>query len=69
MIDNLRDPNYCSLNLGTSYSIIVDITTDSFDNDRYYTDIYLGTYRICSQWQKKKANVYRAKSMNWASKL
>ena len=69
MIDNLRDPNYCSVNLGTSYPIIVDITTDSFDSGRYYTDIYLGTYRICSQWQKKKANDYRDQSMNWASKL
>ena len=30
MIANLRDPNYCSVNLGASYPIIVDITTDSF---------------------------------------
>ena len=69
MIDNLRDPNYCRVNLGTSYPIIVDITTDSFDSRRYYKDIYLGTYRICSQWQKNKENDYRTKSMNWASKL
>ena len=69
MIDNLRDKNYCRMNLGSSYPIIVDITTDSFDSDRYYTDTYLGKYRICSQWQKNKANVYRDKSKNWASKL
>ena len=69
MIDNLRDKNYCRMNLGSSYPIIVDITTDSFDSDRYYTDTYLGKYRICSQWQKNKANVYRDKSKNWASEL
>ena len=69
MIDNLRDKNYCRMNLGSSYPIIVDITTDSFDSDRYYTDTYLGKYRICSQWQKNKANIYRDKSKNWASKL
>ena len=69
MINNLRDSNYCSENLGASYPIIVDITTDSFDSRRYYKDIYLSKYRICSQWQKNKANVYRDKSKNWASKL
>lgn len=69
MIDNLRDPNYCRVNFGTSYPIIVDITTDSFDSRRYYKDIYRGTYRICSQWQKNKENDYRTKLMNWASKL
>ena len=52
MIDNLKDQAYCSKNLGISYPVLVEVGT-TFEHKRYYVDVVVGKYRICSQWCDK----------------
>jgi len=53
MIANLMDKNYCSRELGISYPVLAIYTSDSYDRQRYYKNVVVGKYLICSQWYAK----------------
>jgi len=53
MIANLMDKNYCSSELGISYPVLVIYTSDSYAPQRYYKNVVVGKYVICSQWYAK----------------
>lgn len=47
------DKNYCSRELGISYPVLAINTSDSYDPQRYYKNVVVGKYLICSQWYAK----------------
>jgi hypothetical protein len=53
MIANLMDKNYCSRELGISYPVLVIYASGSYDPQRYYKNVVVGKYVICSQWYAK----------------
>lgn len=53
MIANLMDRDYCSREIGISYPIIVIGSSGTYDPQRYYKNLVLGKYFICSQWYEK----------------
>lgn len=63
MIANLMDKNYCSRELGISYPVLAINTSDSYDQLRYYKNVVVGKYVICSQWYEKN----RIKIDGWLS--
>ena len=61
MISDLMNIDYCSREIGISYPIIVISSSGTFDPKRYYKDLVLGKYLICSQWYVRN----RVKIDNW----
>lgn len=56
MMANLMDKNYCSRELSISYPVLVVYSAGGFDPQRYYKNLVLGKYLICSQWYEKSRN-------------
>jgi len=61
IIGNLMDKKYCSKELSISYPVLVVYSSGSFDPQRYYKNLVLGKFLICSQWYEKN----RAKIDAW----
>ena len=62
-IKSLRSKLYCSKHMGISLPILVDMRYDKYDAIRYYKDVVMGHYLICSQWVEKLG--HRRKLDNW----
>ena len=52
MISNLMNKDYCSTEIGISFPIIIS-ASGTYDPQRYYKNLVLGKYLICSQWYKR----------------
>lgn len=61
MVANLMDKKYCSNVFSISYPVVVVYSSGSFDPQRYYKNLVLGKYLICSQWYEKS----RVKIDSW----
>lgn len=61
MIANLMDKNYCSRELSVFYPVLVICSSGNFDSQRYYKNLILDKYLICSQWYEKN----RVKIDDW----
>ena len=48
-ITQLMDKAYCRINFKVTYPILV-LNTDTFEHQRYYKNLVIGKYYICSQW-------------------
>lgn len=61
MIANLMDKNYCRRELSVFYPVLVICSSGNFDSQRYYKNLILDKYLICSQWYEKN----RVKIDDW----
>lgn len=52
-ISNLLDKNYCSKEFKISFPILVECNT-SFDKKRYYKNLIINKYYLCSQWIERQ---------------
>jgi len=63
-INDLKNKFFCSRTLGISYPVIVEVENNSYESVRYYNEIVLDKYVICSQWYSKN----KSKIDDWLTK-
>lgn len=63
-INDLKNKFFCSRTLGISYPVIVEVENNSYESVRYYKEIVLDKYVICSQWYSKN----KSKIDDWLTK-
>ena len=50
LIDKLMDKEYCKANFDINFPVLAEEGSEYFSHRRYYVDLIVGKYYICSQW-------------------